>query len=79
VESILTQGVEDLELLLVNDGSKDSSLEICNAYAERDNRIKVLDKPNGGVSSARNLGLDNVCGEWVAFIYSDDYVENEYL
>ncbi len=75
VESILAQGVEGLELLLVNDGSKDSSLAICNAYAERDSRIKVLDKPNGGVSSARNLGLDNATGEWVTFVDSDDWLD----
>ena len=74
VESILAQGVEDFELLLVNDGSKDSSLAICNGYAEQDSRIKVLDKPNGGVSSARNLGLDNATGEWVTFVDSDDWL-----
>ena len=74
VESILAQGVEDFELLLVNDGSKDSSLAICNSYAERDSRIKVLNKPNGGVSSARNLGLDNATGEWVTFVDSDDWL-----
>ncbi len=74
IESILAQGVEDFELLLVNDGSKDSSLAICNGFAERDSRIKVLDKPNGGVSSARNLGLDNATGEWVTFVDADDWL-----
>lgn len=74
IESILVQGVEDFELLLVNDGSKDNSLALCNDYAERDSRIKVLDKPNGGVSSARNLGLDNATGEWVTFVDADDWL-----
>lgn len=74
VESILAQQVEDLELILVNDGSKDRSLEICNDYASRDSRIKVVDKPNGGVSSARNCGLDNATGEWVTFVDADDWL-----
>ena len=79
VESILAQGVEDIELLLVNDGSKDNSLAICNAYAERDSRVKVLDKPNGGVSSARNLALDNATGEWVTFVDADDWFADNAL
>ena len=74
VESILTQGSEDIELLLVNDGSKDNILAICNDYAQRDGRIRVLSKENGGVSSARNLGLDNATGEWVTFVDADDWL-----
>lgn len=73
VESILAQQV-DLELLLVNDGSKDNSLDVCNDYAARDSRIKVVDKPNGGVSSARNCGLDNATGEWITFVDADDWL-----
>jgi glycosyltransferase involved in cell wall biosynthesis len=72
IESILSQGFEDFELLLINDGSKDNCLSICNDYAQRDSRIKVFDKPNGGVSSARNLGLDNATGEYVMFVDADD-------
>lgn len=72
IESILSQQVKDFELLLVNDGSRDSSLAICNRYASKDNRIKVFDKPNGGVSSARNLGLDNATGEYIMFVDADD-------
>ena len=72
IDSILSQRVEDFELLLVNDGSKDNSLSICNDYAQRDSRIKVYDKPNGGVSSARNCGLDNASGEYVMFVDADD-------
>lgn len=79
VDSILSQEYKDFELLLVDDGSKDESLAICEEYAENDNRIKVIHKPNGGVSSARNLGLDNAKGERVCFIDSDDYISAVFL
>ncbi len=79
IDSILAQTFTDFELLLVNDGSKDNSGVICDEYAKRDSRIRVFHKKNGGVSSARNVGLDNVCGEWVAFVDSDDYIGNKYL
>lgn len=79
INSILTQIFTDFELLLINDGSKDNSGNICEEYAKKDNRIKVLHKENGGVSSARNLGLDNTKGEWITFIDSDDKIEKEYL
>ena len=58
IDSILTQTYQDFELLLIDDGSKDSSGAICDSYAAKDSRIKVFHKPNGGVSSARNLGID---------------------
>lgn len=74
IDSILVQGVEDFELLLVNDGSADSSLAICNDYAIKDSRIRVISKENGGVSSARNCGLDNATGEWVTFVDADDWL-----
>lgn len=74
VDSILAQQVPDLELLLVDDGSKDESLAICRDYAARDSRVKVVSKENGGVSSARNCGLDNATGEWVTFVDSDDWL-----
>lgn len=74
VDSILSQEYKDFELLLVDDGSKDKSPDICDEYAEKDNHIKVLHKPNGGVSSARNLGLDYAKGEWITFVDSDDYI-----
>lgn len=72
IDSILAQTFKNFELLLVDDGSQDSSGEICDEYAERDNRIKVFHKENGGVSSARNVGLDNAKGEWIIFCDSDD-------
>lgn len=66
------QGVSDLEVILVNDGSRDSSLEICHRYAAQDARIHVFDKPNGGQSSARNLALQHARGRYIAFLDSDD-------
>lgn len=72
VDSILAQTFTDWELLLIDDGSPDRSGEICDEYAKKDTRIRVFHKKNGGVSSARNLGLDNVLGEYVTFVDSDD-------
>lgn len=72
VTSILSQSFSDFELLLVDDGSKDDSGVLCDLYAQKDARVKVFHKENGGVSSARNLGLDNAKGEWIAFVDSDD-------
>ncbi len=77
IESILNQDYENIELLLVNDGSKDKSGCICDEYAKRDNRVKVIHQKNGGVSSARNTGLDNATGEYIAFVDSDDYVKKD--
>lgn len=79
IKGILSQSYTDFELLLVNDGSTDASPEICGTYARTDSRVRVLDKPNGGVSSARNLGLDNAAGRYVAFCDSDDYPEKDWL
>ncbi len=79
VDSILAQTFTDFELLLINDGSKDHSGEICEEYAKKDSRVRVFHKENGGVSSARNVGIDNVLGQWIAFIDSDDWVEEDFL
>lgn len=79
VSSILSQSYLDFELLLIDDGSPDNCGKICDEYAQKDSRVRVFHKLNGGVSSARNLGLDNACGEWVTFIDSDDYVDADYL
>ena len=72
IDSILSQSFTDFELLLIDDGSKDDSGRLCDEYAEKDARIRVFHKENGGVSSARNVGLDNANGEWVYFADSDD-------
>lgn len=74
VDSILEQTFTDFELLLIDDGSPDRSGAICDEYAAADPRVRVFHKPNGGVSSARNLGLDNACGEFVSFVDADDEI-----
>lgn len=79
VDSILAQSYIDFELLLVNDGSVDGSAKICDEYAEADSRVRVFHKTNGGVSSARSLGLDNARGEWIAFVDSDDCIDEHFL
>ncbi len=79
LDSIITQTYTDFELLLVNDGSNDDSGEICDEYARRDSRVRVFHKENGGVSSARNIGLDYAQGEWITFVDSDDYLEANYF
>lgn len=79
VDSILAQSVTDFELLLVDDGSPDNSPAICDEYAARDTRVKVIHKQNDGVSSARNAGIDAANGEYIVFIDSDDFVNENYL
>lgn len=79
IESILGQTFHDFELLLVDDGSTDGSGAVCRSYAEKDSRVQYLFKPNGGVSSARNLGLDHASGRYVAFCDSDDYAGSDWL
>ena len=79
VDSVISQTYKDWELLLVNDGSQDQSGIICNKYAGRDSRIKVYHKENGGVCSARNVGLKYAQGDFITFIDSDDWVESDIL
>lgn len=79
IDSILKQRMTDFELLLIDDGSKDSSGAICDYFAAHDSRIRVFHTPNRGVSSARNLGLDEARGEFVVFVDSDDRVEPDHL
>ncbi len=76
VDSILRQTYSNLEVLLVDDGSPDRCGEICDEYAAKDPRVRVIHKENGGLSSARNAGLDVATGEYVVFIDSDDYIES---
>lgn len=79
VESILAQTFRDFELILVDDGSNDASSGICRDYSLRDSRVRVLTQPNRGVSAARNLGLENARGDYVAFCDSDDTVRDFWL
>lgn len=74
LDSILSQDYVNIEVICVNDGSTDNSGKILDEYALRDNRIKVFHKENGGVSSARNLALENATGDYIGFVDSDDYV-----
>jgi glycosyltransferase involved in cell wall biosynthesis len=77
LDSILAQTFQNFECILVNDGSTDKSPAICDEYAQKDNRIKVLHKPNEGVSAARNDGIKVACGEYIAFVDSDDTIHTE--
>ncbi len=79
LNSILNQTYSNIEIILVNDGSKDCSGAICDEYAKNDSRIKVIHKENGGVSKARNTGLDIAQGEFVTFIDGDDTVDPDYI
>lgn len=79
VSSILAQSYEDWELILVDDGSKDESGVICDEFASKDSRIKVIHQTNGGVSVARNRGLDCASGEWITFSDADDWLEEDAL
>ncbi|MCI5773555.1 MAG: glycosyltransferase [Erysipelotrichaceae bacterium] len=75
IDSIIAQTYQNLEIILVNDGSKDNSLAICQNYANKDARVKIIDKVNGGLSDARNAGIQQAKGEFVAFIDSDDFIK----
>ena len=79
IESILNQTFTDFELILVDDGSPDNSGRICDEYAKKDDRVIVIHKENGGVSSARNVGIDKAKGKYICFVDSDDYAEMSYL
>ena len=74
VQSIVNQTYKNLEIILVDDGSPDNSPAMCDAWAEKDNRIRVIHKENGGFSSARNAGLDAATGDYIQFVDSDDWI-----
>lgn len=78
LDSIIAQTYKNLQIIVVDDGSTDNSGKLCDEYAKKDKRIEVYHKKNGGVSSARNIGIKNAKGEAVGFIDSDDYVEPQY-
>ena len=79
LDSLREQTFSDFDVIIVNDGSKDDSGTICDTYAVKDSRVRVFHKENGGVSSARNVGLDNAQGEYITFCDADDYVGAEWL
>ena len=79
IQSIVGQTYSNLEIILVNDGSLDGCPQKCDEWASKDRRIRVIHKPNGGLSSARNAGLDIAKGDYIAFVDSDDYVTPDYV
>ena len=79
LDSIMGQTYQNFECLLINDGSPDHSADICREYVSKDSRFKYFEKENGGVSSARNLGIERSEGAYITFIDSDDWVESDYL
>lgn len=78
IQSIINQSYNNIEIILIDDGSTDSCGKICDEYKEKDNRIKVIHKENGGVSSARNLGIEYATGKWVSFVDGDDWIDKEF-
>ncbi len=75
IDSLINQTYNNIEIILVNDGSPDNSASICKAYAEKDNRIIYIEQPNQGLSGARNTGIMNSTGDYILFVDSDDYIE----
>ncbi len=75
IESVVNQTYKNLEILLINDGSPDNCPKMCEEWVKKDSRIKLLNKVNGGLSSARNMGLDHCTGDYIIFLDSDDYVD----
>ena len=79
IKSIQNQTYTNLEIILVDDGSPDCCGEICEEFAKQDKRIRVIHKENGGLSDARNYGVERSHGQYITFIDSDDYVANNYI
>ena len=77
LDSVINQTFSDIEIICINDGSTDNSLAILEQYARKDNRITIINKPNGGLSSAWNKGLEVATAEYVTFVDSDDWIEQE--
>ena len=76
IDSIINQTYKNLEIILVDDGSPDKCPDICDAFEKKDERIKVIHKKNGGLSDARNAGIDTAHGDYIVFVDSDDWIEN---
>ena len=79
LDTVIAQTHKKLEIIVINDGSKDNTDKICDEYAEKDSRVRVIHQENHGVAFARNVGLDEAAGEYIAFIDSDDYVKSNYI
>lgn len=79
VDSLLKQTYETIEIILVNDGSKDQSPQICQKYINTDSRVVLVNKPNGGLGSARNAGIEHCTGDFICFVDSDDWVDHDFV
>ena len=79
IKSVINQTYKNLEIILVDDGSPDNCPKICDEYAEKDKRIKVIHKKNGGLSDARNVGIEAAKGKYISFIDSDDWIEKDFI
>ena len=79
LDSVINQTYQNLEIIIVNDGSTDNSLSVCQKKKLSDSRIKLINKENGGLSSARNAGIECAQGEFICFIDSDDWIELDYI
>lgn len=79
LNSVLNQTYKDFEVIIVNDGSPDNSIQIIDRYVKMDDRFKVYSKENGGLSAARNFGVKKVSGDYLIFLDSDDYIEKDLL
>ena len=77
LQSLINQDYKNIEIILVNDGSEDNSLDICNKYKNKDNRIIVIDKEHTGVSDTRNIGIKRATGDYIGFVDSDDYIDKD--
>ena len=79
IDSVLSQTYENLQIIIVDDGTTDSSGDICDLFKTKDQRIEVIHKANGGLSDARNAGINNARGEYVTFVDSDDFIRNNMI
>lgn len=79
ISSIINQTYKNIEVLLINDGSTDNSLEICQEFSKVDNRVKVINKKNSGVSNTRNIGIELSTGDFIMFVDSDDFIDEDYV
>ena len=79
LDSIQKQTYQNFECLLINDGSPDNSAGICREYVEKDSRFRYFEKENGGLSSARNVGIEKSSGVYITFVDSDDWLDSDYL
>ena len=79
IDSVLNTGYDNLEIICINDGSKDGTLSVLREYEKKYDSIKVIDTPNEGASKARNLGIEKACGDFITFLDSDDWIHPQFF